>query len=125
MALEQGINNNDSDDNDHDDVDYDDTNSTSGSKGGLGGATWSGEMYEKAALPKDVDKTFKKFTERVQSWPDQCVRYDFPDTPLLFSWSDRTAQLLLPTNASQYSKHTTPSTHRIPRCPACKGAREF
>ncbi|KAF9365730.1 hypothetical protein BGX34_008595 [Mortierella sp. NVP85] len=121
LALEQGINN---DGDDQDDLDCDDTNDASGSKG-LGGATWSGEAYEKATLPKGVDKAFKKFTERVQSWPDQCVRYDFPGTPLLFSWSDRTAQLLLPTNASQHSKHTTPSPHRIPRCPACKGPRGF
>lgn len=118
LALEQGINN------DGDDQDDDDTNDASGSKG-LGGVTWSGEAYEKATLPKGVDKAFKKFTERVQSCPDQCVRYDFPGTPLLFSWSDRTAQLLLPTNASQHSKHTTPSPHRIPRCPACKGPRGF
>lgn len=124
LALEQGANNhNDEEDHDGDDG-YDDADG-SGSKGGLGGATWSGEMYEKSALPKGVDKAFKKFTERVQSWPDQCVRYDFPGTPLLFSWSDRTAQMLLPTNSNQHSKHTTPSAHRIPRCPACKGPRGF
>ncbi|KAF9358614.1 hypothetical protein BGX26_001306 [Mortierella sp. AD094] len=93
--------------------------------GGSGGATWSGEAYEKAALPKGVDKAFQKFTERVQSWPDQCVRYDFPGVPLLFSYSDRTAQSLLPPNATQHSKHTTPSAHRIPKCPACKGPRGF
>ncbi|KAF8983730.1 hypothetical protein BGZ46_009692 [Entomortierella lignicola] len=92
---------------------------------GGNGASWSGEAYEKAALPKGVDKAFQKFTERVQAWPDQCVRYDFPGTPLLFSYSDRTAQTLLPPNATQHSKHTTPSAHRIPRCPACKGPRGF
>ncbi|KAI8605014.1 programmed cell death protein 2 [Dissophora ornata] len=89
------------------------------------GASWSGEAYEKAALPKGVDKAFQKFTERVQAWPDQCVRYDFPGIPLLFSYSDKTAQTLLPPNASQHSKHTTPSAHRILRCPACKGPRGF
>ncbi|KAG0088334.1 hypothetical protein BGZ92_006304 [Podila epicladia] len=90
-----------------------------------GGATWGGEAYEKASLPKGVDKAFQKFTERVQAWPDQCVRYDFPGIPLLFSYSDPTAQQLLPVNTKQHSKHTTPSAHRIPRCPACKGARGF
>lgn len=94
-------------------------------KGGPGGAGWSGEAYEKASLPKGVDKAFKKFTERVQAWPDQCVRYHFPGSPLLFSFSDPTARTLLPANASQHSKHTAPSAHRIPRCPACKGPRGF
>ncbi|KAG0278080.1 hypothetical protein BGZ95_004785 [Linnemannia exigua] len=92
---------------------------------GAGGANWSGEAYEKASLPKGVDKAFKKFTERVQAWPDQCVRYHFPGSPLLFSFSDPTARLLLPANASQHSKHSAPSAHRIPRCPACKGPRGF
>ncbi|KAF9413038.1 hypothetical protein BGZ94_000864 [Podila epigama] len=90
-----------------------------------GGASWGGEAYEKASLPKGVDKAFQKFTERVQAWPDQCVRYDFPGLPLLFSYSDATAQQLLPPNTKQHSKHTTPSAHRIPRCPACKGPRGF
>ncbi|KAF9932184.1 hypothetical protein FBU30_008739 [Linnemannia zychae] len=89
------------------------------------GASWSGEAYEKATLPRGVDKAFKKFTERVQAWPDQCVRYHFPGSPLLFSFSDPTAKLLLPANATQHSKHTSPSAHRIPRCPACKGPRGF
>ncbi|KAI1319158.1 hypothetical protein EDD11_004801 [Mortierella claussenii] len=88
-------------------------------------ATWSGETYEKAALPKGVDKAFQKFTERVQAWPDQCVRYDFPGSPLLFSYSDRTAQTLLPPHTTVHSKHTRPSPHRIPRCPDCKGPRGF
>ncbi|KAF9437164.1 hypothetical protein BGZ76_001774 [Entomortierella beljakovae] len=96
-----------------------------GSGGGSNGATWSGETYEKSTLPKGVDKAFKKFTERVQSWPDQCVRYDFPGIPLLFSYSDNTAQTLLPPNSTQHSKHSTPSAHRIPKCPSCKGPRGF
>ncbi|KAG0004047.1 hypothetical protein BGZ80_008730 [Entomortierella chlamydospora] len=104
-------------------ADGDDEDGAGGS--GSGGATWSGEAYEKAALPKGVDKAFQKFTERVQSWPEQCVRYDFPGVPLLFSYSDRTAQSLLPPNVTQHSKHTTPSAHRIPKCPACKGPRGF
>ncbi|KAF9103663.1 hypothetical protein BGX29_003080 [Mortierella sp. GBA35] len=94
-------------------------------KAGPGGANWSGEAYEKASLPKGVDKAFKKFTKRVQAWPDQCVRYHFPGLPLLFSFSDPTARLLLPSNATQHSKHNAPSAHRIPRCPACKGPRGF
>ncbi|KAF9574239.1 hypothetical protein EC968_007163 [Mortierella alpina] len=107
LALEEGVNNNSDDDEPQ------------------GGASWSGEAYEKASLPKGVDKAFKKFTKRVQAWPDQCVRYDFPGIPLLFSFSDPTARMLLPPNVNQHSKHTTPSAHRIPKCPACKGPRGF
>ncbi|KAF9104734.1 hypothetical protein BGX27_009972 [Mortierella sp. AM989] len=110
LALEEAAANDDEDEN---------------GAGGSGGATWSGEAYEKASLPKGVDKAFKKFTERVQSWPDQCVRYDFPGSPLLFSYSDRTAQTLLPPNTTKHSKLSTPSAHRIPKCPACKGPRGF
>ncbi|KAG0250534.1 hypothetical protein BG011_008272 [Mortierella polycephala] len=112
LALE-GIANNDSNGNDDGDASQD------------SGASWSGEAYEKASLPKGVDKAFKKFTERVQAWPDQCVRYDFPGLPLLFSFSDPTARLLLPPSTAQHSKHTSPSAHRIPKCPACKGPRGF
>ncbi|ORZ29044.1 programmed cell death protein 2 [Lobosporangium transversale] len=111
MALEEAANRNDASEEDGEDS--------------ISAATWSGEAYEKAALPKGVDKAFKKFTKRVQSWPDQCVRYDFPGVPLLFSYSDRTAHLLLPPNVASHSKHTTPSAHRIPRCPSCKGPRGF
>lgn len=35
---------------------------------------WIGEKYEKPILPKGYDKTFKKFSDRVAEWPDQCVR---------------------------------------------------
>ena len=35
---------------------------------------WSGEQYEKATLPKGVDRAFKGFSERVAEWSDQCVR---------------------------------------------------
>lgn len=121
--MEEG---NDSDDQG---LDIDDESQGGGSKGGKGGAgsaTWGGETYEKQALPKGVDKAFQKFTERVQLWPEQCVRYDFlPGTPMLFTYADSTSQMLLPPNTKQHSKHTKPSAHRIPRCKACGGPRGF
>ena len=45
---------------------------------------WQGETYEKQQLPRGVDKQFKKFTERVEQEPSQCVRYEWNGTPLLF-----------------------------------------
>lgn len=123
LAMNEGQ---DSDDQGADDGD-DAHGNSKGGKGGPGAATWGGEAYEKQALPKGVDKAFQKFTERVQLWPEQCVRYDFmPGTPMLFTYADSTAQLLLPPNTRQHSyKHTKPSAHRIPRCKACGGPRGF
>ncbi|KAI9493103.1 programmed cell death protein 2 [Zychaea mexicana] len=49
-----------------------------------GEESWSGETYEKQQLPRGVDKQFKKFAERVQLQPSQCVRYQWGGTPLLY-----------------------------------------
>lgn len=49
------------------------------------GETWQGETYEKQHLPKGVDKQFKKFTERVECAPSQCVRYEFNGQPLFYT----------------------------------------
>ncbi|CAO3677819.1 unnamed protein product [Rhizopus microsporus] len=49
------------------------------------GETWQGETYEKQQLPKGFDKQFKKFTERVELEPSQCVRYEFAGQPLFYS----------------------------------------
>ncbi|KAI9277022.1 programmed cell death protein 2 [Phascolomyces articulosus] len=46
--------------------------------------TWGGEAYEKQQLPRGVDKQFKKFAERVQLQPNQCVRYQWGGIPLLY-----------------------------------------
>lgn len=45
---------------------------------------WSGETYEKQQLPRGFDKQFKKFTERVNCNPQQCVRYEWDGEPLLY-----------------------------------------
>lgn len=49
------------------------------------GEIWQGEAYEKQQLPRGVDKQFKKFSERVEFAPAQCVRYDFNGQPLFYS----------------------------------------
>ncbi|KAI8066762.1 programmed cell death protein 2 [Gongronella butleri] len=68
------------------------------------GGTWSNEAYEKQALPRGVDKQFKRFTERVAHEPSQCVRYEWAGTPLLF--------------------HDT-NTIKPPACPLCGQPRVF
>ncbi|CAG8534695.1 3671_t:CDS:2, partial [Dentiscutata erythropus] len=56
---------------------------------------WMGEEYEKSRLPRGVDKAFRKFSDRVSEWPDQCIRYEFDGQPLLYNQSDSTVSLLL------------------------------
>ncbi|CAG8495648.1 5661_t:CDS:2 [Acaulospora morrowiae] len=85
---------------------------------------WSGEKYEKSRLPKGVDKAFKRFSERVNEWPEQCIRYEFDGQPLLYNQSDSTASLLLsPPYGSVKQLKTT--THQLPKCPKCGSRRAF
>ncbi|KAI8977137.1 programmed cell death protein 2 [Mycotypha africana] len=72
------------------------------------GEIWQGETYEKQALPRGVDKQFKKFTERVEYAPSQCVRYDFNGQPLFYS-------ALQPQQQQIASR----------RCPHCNSPRVF
>ncbi|GAA5795112.1 programmed cell death protein 2 [Helicostylum pulchrum] len=60
-----------------------------------GGETWQGETYEKQHLPRGVDKQFKKFTERVECSPSQCVRYGFSGQPLFYSSLSQQQQQLI------------------------------
>ncbi|KAI8340969.1 programmed cell death protein 2 [Choanephora cucurbitarum] len=75
---------------------------------GGNGETWQGEAYEKQSLPRGVDKQFKKFTERVELSPSQCVRYDMNGQPLFYS----------ALTAQQQQKINTV-------CPHCRGPRVF
>ncbi|CAG8665828.1 15995_t:CDS:2, partial [Racocetra fulgida] len=72
---------------------------------------WMDEKYEKSCLPRGVDKAFRKFSERVSEWPDQCI-------------SDPAASLLLsPPYGSVKGLKT--STQRLPKCPKCGSKRVF
>jgi pre-rRNA-processing protein TSR4 len=72
------------------------------------GETWQGEQYEKQHLPKGVDKQFKKFTERVEFNPTQCVRFDFSGQPLFYS-------SLYPQQQQELTK----------KCQYCSGTKVF
>jgi pre-rRNA-processing protein TSR4 len=69
---------------------------------------WQGETYEKSSLPKGVDKDFKRFTERVEYAPSQCVRYDHHGKPLLYAGLQKQHQQII--NST---------------CGACGGPRSF
>ncbi|GBB95330.1 hypothetical protein RclHR1_02510024 [Rhizophagus clarus] len=80
---------------------------------------WYGEKYEKPILPKGYDKTFKKFSDRVAEWPDQCVRYQFDGQPLLYTHNDVTAKLLLDNCNDKIT------SSKLPVCRWCKSTRVF
>ncbi|RUS35486.1 programmed cell death protein 2 [Jimgerdemannia flammicorona] len=92
---------------------------------GEGGGTWAGEAYEKQKLPKGVDRVFKQFTERMAQWPEQCVRYEFGGTALLYSNSDTISSRLLVTPSASSKRYSTFSTTRLPLCPHCGAKRIF
>ncbi|CAG8822823.1 24968_t:CDS:2 [Gigaspora margarita] len=85
---------------------------------------WMGEKYEKSCLPRGVDKAFRKFSDRVSEWPDQCIRYEFDGQPLLYNQSDPTASLLLSSPHGSVKQLKT-STQRLPKCPKCGSKRVF
>ncbi|CAG8658090.1 4871_t:CDS:2, partial [Scutellospora calospora] len=85
---------------------------------------WVNEKYEKSCLPKGVDKAFRKFSDRVSEWPDQCIRYEFDGQPLLYNQSDSAASLLL-SSSHESNKQLKVNTQRLPKCPKCGSKRVF
>jgi len=86
------------------------------------GVSWAGEAYEKQQLPRGFDKAFKRFTERVSAWPEQCVRYEFGGSPLLFSNSDQAARSLIAASSDGYGVYSSAS---LPTCSHCGSNRTF
>jgi pre-rRNA-processing protein TSR4 len=66
---------------------------------------------DQSAFESAMDATFQKFADRMAQNPDQCIRYEFSGTPLLYSKTDAVGELL--------TKRT------IPGCPNCGGRRTF
>lgn len=76
---------------------------------------WANELYEKT----EKDPVFRKFCERVEANPKQCLRYELNGIPLLYSSFD-------PINGSSIvdeDKHIKKSL--IPNCPSCGTSRRF
>ncbi|KAH0606369.1 uncharacterized protein H6S33_004030 [Morchella sextelata] len=65
-----------------------------------------------------VDKTFRKFADRVEQNPEQVLRYERKGTPLLYSKDDETGKLLLAADGEVSMK-------RVPPCSACRKQRVF
>lgn len=65
-----------------------------------------------------VDKTFRKFADRVEQNPEQVLRYERKGTPLLYSKDDEIGKLLLGADGEVTLK-------RVPPCGACRKQRAF
>ncbi|KAK1251469.1 hypothetical protein MKX07_006948 [Trichoderma sp. CBMAI-0711] len=66
---------------------------------------------DREAFESAMDATFQKFADRMAQNPEQCIRYEFGGSPLLYSKSDEVGELL--------TKRT------MPGCPNCGGRRTF
>ncbi|KAJ2919519.1 hypothetical protein MD484_g913, partial [Candolleomyces efflorescens] len=102
-------------------------------KAGGKDVSWISEGYENSL---DIDQVFDKFSKRVESEPEQCVRYELKGAPLPFS-SDATFKRLFPDPKQDPLPVTKPAFNvvqpqkrvynpsSIPPCPLCGGPRVF
>lgn len=90
-------------------MDLDNNDNSSG--GGSGGGKEDKEVFEST-----IDSTFQKFADRLAQNPDQCIRYEFGGTPLLYSKTDAVGKKLHDVPASQIG-------NVLPRCGHCGAKR--
>ncbi|KAF8517960.1 programmed cell death protein 2 [Hysterangium stoloniferum] len=97
------------------------------------GQDWGLEGWEKSI---DVDGVFDKFTKRVSSDPEQCVRYDLKGTPLPYGSRDSVYNRLFPppppapfTTKPGYAapliQRRTYNFDAVGDCDVCGGRRVF
>lgn len=79
-----------------------------------------------------LDKTFRRFADRLAQNPMQILRYEYAGSPLLYSKSDPVGKLLLhtpprptTTNKKITTTSSSPSSSRIPPCQHCTAPRVF
>ncbi|KAG5455353.1 MAG: programmed cell death protein 2 [Olpidium bornovanus] len=82
---------------------------------------WADEGYEKASFPRGVDKTLRRFMDRLRRHPAQCVRYNAEaqggsGLPLLYSHAD-------PVGRRVAEGRTAGSVISV--CPRCGSRRAF
>jgi pre-rRNA-processing protein TSR4 len=82
----------------------------------------------KDAFESSMDKTFLRFSTRLEHNPEQVLRYEFAGTPLLYSSSDAVAKLF-PSHQSQgrgvQVASSASTSNLIPRCTSCGRERLF
>ncbi|KIJ55452.1 hypothetical protein M422DRAFT_152016 [Sphaerobolus stellatus SS14] len=92
---------------------------------------WGMEGWEQS---EDLDSTFDRFTKRVSSEPEQCVRYDLRGAPLPFGSRDKVYDRLFPqlpvpfTTKPGYAPPPPPRTYQassVDKCGKCGSPRVF
>jgi pre-rRNA-processing protein TSR4 len=76
------------------------------------GSSGGGRKEDKEVFESSMDAAFQKFADRMAQNPEQCIRYEFAGTPLLYSKDDTVGKML--------------SANRpMPRCQNCGAGRVF
>jgi pre-rRNA-processing protein TSR4 len=76
------------------------------------GGSSSGGL-DKELFESSMDAAFQRFADRIGKNPEQCIRYEFGGTPLLYSKDDKVGRLV------------AGGTRQIPRCGNCGAGRTF
>jgi pre-rRNA-processing protein TSR4 len=84
-----------------------------GSSGGAG-------KEDKQVYESTMDSAFQKFADRVGQNPEQCIRYEYGGSPLLYAKGDEVAKIF---GDSQEGK--VRSAKSVPRCANCGAGRIF
>lgn len=98
-------------------------NTTIDNSSGITGENDDLDGYESA-----IDKTFRKFADRLAENPDQILRYEFGGIPLLYSKRDAVGQMLDPHQvppAQKVNALSRPNRTGIPNCKNCGSTRVF
>ncbi|KAM5447642.1 hypothetical protein MaudCBS49596_005901 [Microsporum audouinii] len=82
---------------------------------------------EKDLFESAMDKSFIRFSMRLEHNPEQVLRYEFRGTPLLYSTSDEVGKLFASSEGQSNAKVQTSGGGKssIPRCESCGGDRVF
>ncbi|KAI9735937.1 MAG: hypothetical protein M1834_001403 [Cirrosporium novae-zelandiae] len=90
--------------------------------------TKESEKEDQDAFESSLDKTFLRFSDRLNQNPEQVLRYEFGGTPLLYSHTDEVGKIFAPSPSHGSNAHITtkPSpSAKIPRCYNCGHSRTF
>ncbi|KAK4132649.1 hypothetical protein BT67DRAFT_463457 [Trichocladium antarcticum] len=77
---------------------------------------------DKDVFESSMDNTFQKFADRVGQNPEQCIRYEFCGTPLLYAKGDAVSRLLQGGTGGEGKVVTSKG---MPRCGNCGAGRVF
>lgn len=101
-----------------------DLDSDAGGGGGGGG----GGKEDKEVFESTMDAAFQRFADRLAQNPEQCIRYEFAGTPLLYSKTDAVGRALAPSQSDPASGAAAKGAGMgtgVPRCASCGGPRAF